>query len=125
MLLRVFWIIRYLYSDFTEFICLESGLVEVCIIDDNALDIRFCCYLAAQTKIQLSENRVGYTSPIDVAVVHETIEDILILFIMVDMLFIALLASWLAKYSWISPIIYLFLFMGKGNLYLRLAILIK
>ena len=113
MLLRVFWIIRYLYSDFTEFICLESGLVEVCIIDDNALDIRFCCYLAAQTKIQLSENRVGYTSPIDVAVVHETIEDILILFIMVDMLFIALLASWLAKYSWISPIISLL--SGKSS----------
>ena len=39
---------------------------------------------------------------------------ILMLFIMVDMLFIALLESLFAKNSWSSPIIYLFLFMTKG-----------
>ena len=39
---------------------------------------------------------------------------ILMLFIMVDMLFIALLESLFAKNSWSSPIICLFLFMAKG-----------
>ena len=153
-------------EDFTDLLCLESGLRKICIIDNDAFDIRFCCCLAAHTRIQLSENRVDYTSPIDVAVIHETIEHILIackqlaecrgriigsifhreereeheqlqpwrqvnlqfgfltepmtllcilmLFIMVDMLFIALLASLFAKNSWSSPIICLFLFMAKG-----------
>ena len=65
-------------EDFTDFLCLESGLRKICIIDNDAFDIRFCCCLAAHTRIQLSENRVDYTSPIDVAVIHETIEHILI-----------------------------------------------
>ena len=65
-------------EDFTDLLCLEAGLRKVCIIDDDALHIRFCCCLAAHTRIQLSENRVDYTSPIDVAVVHEAIEHILI-----------------------------------------------
>ena len=61
-------------EDFTDLLGLESGLRKICIIDNDAFDIRFCCCLAAHTRIQLSENRVDYTSPIDVAVVHDTIE---------------------------------------------------
>jgi len=49
---------------------------------------------------------------------------ILMLFMTVDMLFIALLESLFAKNSWSSPIICLFLFMATGFYIVCLATLI-
>lgn len=57
---------------------LEAGLWTVCIIEDDAPDIRLQCRSAFHTRIQLPENRLDYPLPIDVAFVHETIEHIFV-----------------------------------------------
>ena len=56
----------------------QSHSVAVKHLGDDAFDFQLWCRLTTHTWVQLSENRVDDTSPIDVAIVQETIEHILV-----------------------------------------------
>ena len=56
----------------------QSHSVAVKQLGDDAFDFQLWCRLTTHTWVQLSENRVDDTSPIDVAIVQETIEHILV-----------------------------------------------